>query len=102
MLKIGEKIKALRKAQDVTWERLSDYLNISYQAVSKWGNGLALHTDPPYRRVFCRSPFCRLIFRSYCPIYNVWRIMNYTFGKSGCPEVTGISFRIIKKIFFCA
>lgn len=42
MLKIGEKIKELRKAQDVTQEKLADYLNISYQAVSKWENGLAL------------------------------------------------------------
>lgn len=41
-LKIGEKIKELRKAQDITQEKLADYLNISYQAVSKWENGLAL------------------------------------------------------------
>ena len=42
MLKIGEKIKELRKVQDVTQEKLADYLNISYQAVSKWENNLAL------------------------------------------------------------
>lgn len=42
MLEIGEKIKELRKSQDVTQEKLADYLNISYQAVSKWENGLAL------------------------------------------------------------
>lgn len=42
MLKIGEKIKALRKEQDVTQEKLAAYLNISYQAVSKWENGTAL------------------------------------------------------------
>ena len=42
MLKIGKKIKELRKAQDVTQEKLADYLNISYQAVSKWENNLAL------------------------------------------------------------
>ena len=35
-LKIGETIKKLRKEQDITQEKLADYLNISYQAVSKW------------------------------------------------------------------
>ena len=42
MLKIGEKIKVLRNKQDVTQEKLAAYLNISYQAVSKWENGTAL------------------------------------------------------------
>ena len=42
MLKIGEKIKELRKAQNITQEKLAEYLNISYQAISKWENGLAL------------------------------------------------------------
>lgn len=42
MLKIGEKIKDLRKKQDVTQEKLAAYLNISYQAISKWENGTAL------------------------------------------------------------
>lgn len=41
-LKIGEKIKSLRKQQDITQEKLATYLNISYQAVSKWENGTAL------------------------------------------------------------
>lgn len=42
ILKIGETIKKLRKQQDVTQEKLAAYLNISYQAVSKWENGTAL------------------------------------------------------------
>lgn len=42
MLNIGKKIKELRKAQDVTQEKLADYLNITYQAVSKWENGLTM------------------------------------------------------------
>lgn len=41
MLKIGEKIKKLRKQQDITQEKLADYLNISYQAISKWENATA-------------------------------------------------------------
>lgn len=42
VLNIGEKIKMLRKQQNVTQEKLADYLSISYQAVSKWENGSAL------------------------------------------------------------
>lgn len=41
-MKIGDKIKELRKKQDVTQEKLAAYLNISYQAISKWENGMAL------------------------------------------------------------
>ena len=39
---IGEKIKKLRREQGITQEKLADYLNISYQAVSKWENNTAL------------------------------------------------------------
>jgi transcriptional regulator with XRE-family HTH domain len=41
ILEIGKKIKALRKANDVTQEKLAEYLSLSYQAVSKWENGTA-------------------------------------------------------------
>ncbi len=40
-MNIGLKIKGLRKKQDVTQEKLAAYLNISYQAISKWENGTA-------------------------------------------------------------
>ena len=36
---IGERIKALRKKNDLTQEKLADYLCVSYQAVSKWECG---------------------------------------------------------------
>lgn len=39
---IGEKIKMLRREQGITQENLAEYLNISYQAVSKWENNRAL------------------------------------------------------------
>ena len=42
MLKTGKIIKNLRKKQDVTQEKLADYLHISYQAISKWENDTAL------------------------------------------------------------
>lgn len=38
---IGERIKALRKKNDLTQEKLADYLCVSYQAVSKWECGVS-------------------------------------------------------------
>ena len=39
---IGEKIKQLRQKNDVTQERLAEYLNITYQSISKWENNNAM------------------------------------------------------------
>jgi len=41
-MNIGQIIKKLRKENDITQEKLADYLGISYQAVSKWENDTAL------------------------------------------------------------
>jgi orotate phosphoribosyltransferase len=41
MVSIGDKIKLLRKLKGITQEELSDVLHISYQAISKWENGMA-------------------------------------------------------------
>ena len=38
---IGERIKALRKQNGMTQEKLAEYLCVSYQAVSKWECGLS-------------------------------------------------------------
>jgi len=41
MTHIGLKIKELRKKRDMTQEKLAEYLNVSFQAVSKWETGAA-------------------------------------------------------------
>lgn len=41
-LKIGEKIRALRKEKNISQEVLAQYLGVTFQAVSKWENGAAL------------------------------------------------------------
>ena len=38
---IGLKIKELRKKKDLTQEKLAEYLNVSFQAISKWETGIA-------------------------------------------------------------
>lgn len=41
MTHIGKKIKELRKKKDMTQEKLAEYLNVSFQAISKWETGAA-------------------------------------------------------------
>ena len=38
---IGERIKYFRKENHLTQDQLADYLHVSYQAVSKWENGVS-------------------------------------------------------------
>lgn len=38
-MKLGEKIRALRKSRNISQEVLAQYLGVSFQAVSKWENG---------------------------------------------------------------
>lgn len=42
MLEIGSKIKKLRKDRNLTQEQLAENIGISFQAVSKWENNIAL------------------------------------------------------------
>ena len=40
MMKLGEKIKFLRKQKNISQEVFANYLGVSFQAVSKWENGI--------------------------------------------------------------
>ena len=42
MIKIGEKIKSLRKQKNISQEVFANYLGVSFQAVSKWENGVTM------------------------------------------------------------
>ena len=44
MYTMGQTIKQLRKAKGVTQEELAGALNLTYQAVSKWENGVSHRT----------------------------------------------------------
>lgn len=39
-LNIGNRIKELRRAKDITQEEFAEYLGVSYQSVSRWENGV--------------------------------------------------------------
>ena len=38
-IRLGEKIRSLRKAKNISQEVLAQYLGVSFQAISKWENG---------------------------------------------------------------
>ncbi len=42
MIKLGDKIRALRKERNISQEVLASYLGVSFQAVSKWENGTTM------------------------------------------------------------
>ena len=42
MIKLGEKIKTLRKQRNISQEVLADFLGVSFQAVSKWETNSAM------------------------------------------------------------
>ena len=39
IINLGDKLKSLRKEKNISQEKLAQYLNVSFQAVSKWENG---------------------------------------------------------------
>ena len=40
-LTIGKKIRTLRRQKNISQEVLAQYLGVSFQAVSKWENGIS-------------------------------------------------------------
>ncbi len=57
-LKIGENIKALRKARDITQEELAEMLGVSCQSVSRWESGICypdMELLPTVAKIFSTS-----------------------------------------------
>ena len=42
MIRLGEKIKSLRKQKNISQEVFANYLGVSFQAVSKWETGATM------------------------------------------------------------
>ncbi len=54
-LQIGNRIRELRKVSGMTQEQLAELIGISFQAVSKWENNIALQDIslvPTFARIF--------------------------------------------------
>jgi transcriptional regulator with XRE-family HTH domain len=39
-ISLADKLKELRKSKKVCQEKMAEYLGVSYQAISKWENGI--------------------------------------------------------------
>ena len=55
MIRLGEKIKSLRKQKNISQEIFANYLGVSFQAVSKWENG---NTLPDVAMIPAIASFC--------------------------------------------
>lgn len=66
-IKIGETIKKLRVKHNMTQERLAEYLDVSYQTISKWENGISFPSVP--------------LIPSIANVFNVSIDELYGFGK---------------------
>jgi len=42
MISIGQKIRELRKSRNITQENLAEHLDVSFQSISKWENGITM------------------------------------------------------------
>ena len=85
---IGKRIRDLRKKNDLTQEKLAGYLNVSYQAVSKWENGVntpdlnlivplakILHSTPDELLGFTQTPEENDTLRE--ELEQTWRAERY-------------------------
>ena len=49
MVNFHERLKALRKQNDLTQEQLAEYMGVSPQAVSRWECGITCPDFPSFR-----------------------------------------------------
>lgn len=62
---IGDRIREFRKANDLTQEKLAEFLGVSYQAVSKWENNI---TSPDLSLI---APLARLLHTSADELFGL-------------------------------
>ena len=78
-IKIGSKIKMLRKKNGLTQEQLAESIGVSFQAVSKWENDISLPDItlvPVIANFFCVSTDEVLCYDSTEKDNEIKRIVN--------------------------
>lgn len=85
-IQLGEKIRTLRKAKNISQEVLAQYLGVSFQAVSKWENGSAM---PDVAMIPALASFFEV---STDELFDFNRMETERKVQESCWEIAGIRY----------